>query len=82
MAKKFTLDPPKEKKAPPEDPNRMYIADVEKSLSGRLGRKVTITAGKKKGRLELEFYNTDDLNSLLDLLETLTPVAKDGGQKL
>lgn len=82
MAKKFTLDPPKEKKAPPEDPNRMYIADVEKSLSGRLGRKVTITAGKKKGRLELEFYNTDDLNSLLDLLESLTPVAKNGGQKL
>jgi len=81
-AKKFSLDLPKEKKPPVEDPNRMYIADVEKSLSGRLGRKVTITAGKKKGRLELEFYDTDDLNSLLDLLETLSPVdTKEGGSK-
>ena len=73
-AKTFTLEPKKEKKAPADDPNRIYIAEVEKSLSGRLGRKVTITAGRKKGRLELEFYNTDDLNELLDLLETLSPV--------
>ena len=72
-AKKFSLHDPKEKKKPAEDPNRIYIDEVEKSLSGRLGRKVTITAGKKKGRLELEFYDTDDLNSLLDLLETLSP---------
>ena len=72
-AKTFTLEPKKEKKAPTEDPNRIYIAEVEKSLSGRLGRKVTITAGRKKGRLELEFYDTDDLNELLDLLETLSP---------
>ena len=72
-AKSFTLEPKKEKKKPAEDPNRIYIAEVEKSLSGRLGRKVTITAGRKKGRLELEFYDTDDLNELLDLLETLSP---------
>lgn len=73
LAKKFTLEPKKEKKPPVEDPNRIYIAEVEQSLSGRLGRKVTITAGRKKGRLELEFYDTDDLNVLLDLLETLSP---------
>ena len=72
-AKTFSLEPKKEKKAPAEDPNHIYIAEVEKSLSGRLGRKVTITAGRRKGRLELEFYDTDDLNSLLDLLETLSP---------
>lgn len=73
-AKNFTLTPKKKKRSPAEDPNHIYIEEVEKSLSGRLGRKVTITAGRKKGRLELEFYNTDDLNELLDLLETLTPV--------
>jgi ParB family chromosome partitioning protein len=71
-AKTFTLEPKKEKKAPAEDPNRIYIEEVEKSLSGRFGRKVTITAGRRKGRLELEFYDTDDLNALLDLLETIS----------
>ncbi len=72
-AKTFSIEPKKEKKAPAEDPNRIYIEEVEKSLSGRFGRKVTITAGRKKGRLELEFYDTDDLNALLDLLETVSP---------
>ena len=72
-AKTFTLEPKKEKSAPANDPNQIYLKEVEKSLSGRFGRKVTITAGRRKGRLELEFYNTDDLNALLDLLETVSP---------
>ena len=38
--------------------------------------KLTITPGKRKGRLELEYYNVDDLNALLDLLETIPPSAK------
>ena len=45
-AKTFTLTP-KEKKAPPPDENRIYIQEVEKSLSQRFGRKVTITPGKR-----------------------------------
>lgn len=69
-AKTFTLspsDPPYK----PTDPNTIYIKEAEQSLSDRLGRKVTISNGRKKGRLELEFYNVDDLNTLLDLLESL-----------
>lgn len=54
-----------------DDPNKIYIRQVEKELSGRLGRKVSIAGRGKKGRLSLEFYGTDDLNHLLDLLEDL-----------
>ena len=74
-AKKFTLSP-KARPKKGEDENRIYIEEVEKSLSKRLSRKVKITSGKKKGKLELEFYNVDDLNALLDLLETLPAFSK------
>ena len=70
-AKTFTLSSPAPAKAPREDPNRIYVKAVEQELAGRLGRKVTIKSGRKKGRLELEFYNMDDLNALLDLLSAL-----------
>ena len=78
-AKKFSLTALTPKREAKEDPNRIYVQAAEESLSGRLGRKVTITTGRKKGRLELEFYNMDDLNALLDLLNTLTPKRREGG---
>ena len=48
-----------------------YIAECEKSLSSRLGRRVRIVNGKRKGHFELEFYGQDDLQQLLELLEKL-----------
>ncbi|MEA4966138.1 MAG: ParB/RepB/Spo0J family partition protein [Oscillospiraceae bacterium] len=48
-----------------------YLAECEKDLSGRLGRKVKIVSGKRKGRFELEFYGQDDLQRLLELLQSL-----------
>ena len=78
-AKGFTLLPPED--LPPKDspdPNLIYIQAVEKDLSARLGRKVSIKSGAKKGKLELEYYNVDDLNDLLDLLEKLPPAERPG----
>lgn len=51
-----------------------YLAECEKDLSRRLGRKVKIVNGKRKGRFELEFYGQDDLQRLLELLQTLHEV--------
>ncbi len=48
-----------------------YVAECERSLSRRLGRKVRIVNGKRKGRFELEFYGSDDLNRLLWALQHL-----------
>ena len=45
-----------------------YIKECEKDLTRRLGRKVTIHAGKKRGKFELEYYGDEDLQQLIDLL--------------
>lgn len=59
-------------KAPEPQPISVnYLAECEKDLAGRLGRKVKIVNGKRKGRFELEFYGQDDLQQLLELLQSL-----------
>ena len=45
-----------------------YVAECEKKLSKQLGRGVKLVSGKKKGRLVLEYYGQDDLQTLLDVL--------------
>ena len=53
------------------DEQRIYLEEIEKNLSARLGRKVSIAAGRKKGKIELEYYDLDDLEALLSLLESI-----------
>ena len=73
-------------KAPKETPKKddhkaeiaMYLADVEKNLSNRFGRKVKVTNGRKKGKIELEYYNADDLEALLTALEQAPSLSKGG----
>ena len=48
-----------------------YLSDVEKALSGVLGHKVTIASGKKKGKIEIEYYGGDDLQALIDALSKI-----------
>ena len=48
-----------------------YVAECEKQLSKHLGRGVKIVNGKRKGRFELEFYGSEDLQVLLDALMKL-----------
>ena len=47
------------------------MAEAEKQLAGRLSRGCRIVAGKKKGRIELEYYGMDDLNDLIEALAEL-----------
>ena len=44
---------------------------AQRELSSTLGRGVKIVTGKKKGRIELEYYGLDDLNGLLEALALL-----------
>ena len=45
-----------------------YVAECEKKLSKHLGRGVKLVSGKKKGRVELEYYDSEDLQVLIDAL--------------
>ena len=53
-----------------------YAAEAQRSLASRLGRGVKIVTGRKKGRIELEYYGLDDLNDLLDALSLLNTKRK------
>ena len=71
LAKRLAAE---KKKAPPSPPAGVdYAAEAQKELSSKLGRGVRIVAGRKKGRIELEYYGLDDLNDLLDALAALRP---------
>ena len=48
-----------------------YTAEAEKELSSRLSRGCRIVTGRKKGKIELEYYGLDDLNDLIDALRVL-----------
>lgn len=63
--------PPKE--APKEAPVAVdYVAECEKELKRTLGRGVRIVDGKRKGRIELEYYGQDDLQRLYEVLQSLS----------
>ena len=69
LAKKLAAEKKNGKKAPPSGVD--YTAEAQKELSSKLGRGVRIVTGRKKGRIELEYYGLDDLNDLLESLALL-----------
>ncbi|MGI6039463.1 MAG: ParB/RepB/Spo0J family partition protein [Eubacteriales bacterium] len=48
-----------------------YIKVLQQELGDNIGRKVKIIDGKKKGRIEIEYYGNDDLNQLVEMLSSL-----------
>lgn len=47
------------------------IQMYESKLKGYFGTKVNIKNGKKKGKIEIEYYGDDDLNRILSLIDLL-----------
>ena len=45
-----------------------YLAECEKTLTRCLGRGVKIVSGKRKGKIELEYYGQEDLQRLYEAL--------------
>jgi len=44
------------------------ILQTEEQLRHKLGTKVNIHQGKKRGHIEIQFFSTEDLNRLLGLI--------------
>ena len=71
MVKRMT-DAKKEREPSVEEvAHRLHAQIAEEELTESLGRGVKIIQGKKKGRIELDYYDLDDLNDLLDALGAL-----------
>lgn len=67
VAELLNRKPERKEDTPPVD----YAAEVSRSLSELLGRKVKLTEGKKTGKIELEFYGSDDREALIEALKKL-----------
>lgn len=60
--------PPKPKKVSDETMKLIY-QDIEEKLKKRLGTKVIVTSkGEGAGKIEIEFYNNEDLDRLVDMM--------------
>ena len=69
LVKKLTAE---KKETPTKDGITVnYAEEAAKELGSKLGRGCKIVTGRKKGRIELEYYGVDDLNDLLDALHAL-----------
>lgn len=58
---------PKEK--PKNEKKDVFIAERETVLRERLGTGVNIHRGKKKGKIEIDFYTDEDLERIIQVLE-------------
>lgn len=62
------LKPAPESKTEPNSLVVDYVKEVERDLESALGRKVKLLDGRKKGRIEIEFYGADDRENLINNL--------------
>lgn len=66
LIKNIQDNKPKEEKPVKKE---IFVRDIEDRLKSYLGTKVTINKGKKKSKIEIEYYTEEDLQRIIDLLE-------------
>lgn len=65
LIRELSLDSKKEKVEKTKD---IHVKSTEERLQEVLGTKVNINKGKKKSKIEIEFYSDNDLNRILDII--------------
>ena len=62
----------KKKKEVKEDLNlTLALMDFEKKMENSLGTKVKVINGKKKGKIEIEYYSRDELERIVDMIRSI-----------
>ncbi|ENH95975.1 stage 0 sporulation protein J [Gracilibacillus halophilus YIM-C55.5] len=59
----------KKKKSKKKEKKDIFITEKENQLKDHFGTNVKINKGKKKGKIEIEFFSDEDLNRILDMME-------------
>ncbi|ARI75535.1 ParB/RepB/Spo0J family partition protein [Halobacillus mangrovi] len=59
----------KNEKKPKEQHKDIFLKEREETLKERLGTSVSIHKGKRKGKIEIEFMNDEDLERILEWFE-------------
>lgn len=77
LVKRLVAGAPEKKERRPAADGVDYMAEVEKELTRRLGRRVKVVSGKRKGRFEIDFYGADDFEAVR---EALMSVKNPGGE--
>lgn len=67
LIQRLNEKPAKQKKQPKKD---IFLQERESILRERLGTGVHIQRGKRKGKIEIEFYTDEDLERIIQLLES------------
>ena len=80
LAKRLSSTKEEKKRTNEEIMAESYGRLAAQELSDKIGRTCRIVSGKKKGRIELDYYGMDDLNDLLEALAAIRR-RKDGSEK-
>lgn len=65
-ANEVKMDPKFKEAAAQAQLNQIFIKEVQEGLQKSLGTKVSIVQGKRKGKIEIEFYSNDELERIIN----------------
>jgi ParB family chromosome partitioning protein len=70
MVQEIQLQKQKEKRPAKKNVKDIYYRTMEEKMRERLGTTVNIKPGKKKGKIEIEYYSNGDLERILEILQS------------
>ncbi len=66
LIKSLLTEKKPKKKNPVDEEMRRYLSSLEKKLSGSLGTKVKIHNKKNRGKIEIEYYSSEDFERIMN----------------